>query len=140
MNIKLIQELRQSTGAGLLMCKKALVEANWNLEKAIEIVRVRSDKKIEAKQNRITAEGIVVSFIDKDVGVLLELNCETDFASKHPDFKIFAESLAATVVYIDRLTTVKELLSFPVVELKIWELKTRFGENITIRRFVRYKL
>jgi elongation factor Ts len=95
----LVKELREKTGAGMLDCKKALEEANGNLEKASEILREKGLAAAAKKSGRIAAEGVVESYIHQGgrIGVLVEINCETDFVAKTDQFKAFAKDIAMQI-------------------------------------------
>ena len=95
----MVKELRERTGAGVLDCKKALAETNGDIEKAIEYLREKGLSAAAKKAGRISAEGIVEAYIHGGgrIGVLLELNCETDFVAKTPAFKELAKNLAMQV-------------------------------------------
>ncbi|WP_456465827.1 translation elongation factor Ts [Desulfurobacterium sp.] len=96
---QMIKELREKTGAGIVDCKKALQEAEGNMEKAIEILRKKGAAKAAKKADRATAEGIVVSYIHAGgkVGALVEINCETDFVARTDDFKALGHEIAMQV-------------------------------------------
>jgi len=93
---KLVKELREKTGAGMMDCKKALVENNNDIEKAIEFLREKGLSAASKKAGRVAAEGIVDSYIHLGgkIGVLVEVNCETDFVAKTDDFKAFVKDIA----------------------------------------------
>jgi len=97
---KMVAELREMTGAGMMDCKKALVEADGNMDKAVEILRESGIAKAAKKQSRIAAEGIVDCYIHGNgkYGAMGEFNCETDFVAKNPDFKEFAHNILMQVV------------------------------------------
>src|SRR3954469_16629556 len=104
-----VKDLREKTGAGLLDCQKALTEAKGNIEEAITILRKKSGGKVDKLASRATKEGLIESYIHVGgkVGVLLEINCETDFVAKTDDFKAFARDVclqiaAANPVYVRR--------------------------------------
>ena len=103
MNAKLVKELRDKTGCGMMDCKKALVEAKENMEKAIEILREKGLAKSAKKSDRIAAEGVVQSYIHMGgkIGVLVEVNCETDFVAKTDDFQKFAKDIAMHIAAAD---------------------------------------
>lgn len=94
-----VKELREKTGAGMMDCKKALTEANGDMNKAIEILRERGLAAAAKKAGRIAAEGVVESYIHMGgkIGVLVEINCETDFVAKTPEFKEFARDVAMQI-------------------------------------------
>jgi len=104
-----VKDLREKTGAGLLDCQKALKEANGNIEEAITILRKKSGGKVDKLASRATKEGLIHSYIHVGgkVGVLLEVNCETDFVARNEDFKVFCQDLclqiaAANPLYVSR--------------------------------------
>lgn len=98
-SMEMVKELRERTGAGVLDCKKALAEKDGDMEKAIEFLREKGLAAAAKKAGRISAEGIVEAYIHGEgrIGVLLELNCETDFVAKTPAFKELARNLAMQV-------------------------------------------
>ncbi|AUG57213.1 translation elongation factor Ts [Acetivibrio saccincola] len=95
----MVKELREKTGAGMMDCKKALAEANGNMEKAIEILREKGIASAAKKSGRIAAEGLVDAYIHGDgrIGVLVEVNIETDFAAKNEEFKTFVKDIAMQI-------------------------------------------
>ena len=94
-----VKELREMTGAGMMECKKVLEEANGDKEKAAELLRERGVVKAAKKAGRIAAEGLVESYIHGDgrIGVLVEVNIETDFAAKNPEFREFVKDVAMQI-------------------------------------------
>ncbi len=98
-NAKMVGELRESTGAGLMDCKKALVESEGNIDKAVEILRKKGAATAAKKATREASEGLVNSYIHLGgkVGVLIEVNCESDFVAKTDDFKNFVRDIAMHV-------------------------------------------
>lgn len=190
---KLVKELRERTGAGMLDCKKALEQSDNNLEKAIEFLREKGLSAAASKAGRVATEGVVQSYIHAGgrIGVLVEVNCETDFVAMTDQFKDFARDIAMQIAaasprYVSReevpqeeLEKEKEILTAQalnegkpekivakMVEGRISkyyeeyclleqsfvkdpdktisqllnEKVSTIGENITIRRFVRYEL
>jgi elongation factor Ts len=142
MDIKpaLVKELRERTGAGMMDCKKALVDANGDIDAAAELLRKQGQAKADKKASRVAAEGRVVLKSDERVGryVLVEVNSETDFVAKDDNFRGFAERVAA-VVLAERPQTVEALMSLAgdgrTIEEARRELVTKVGENINVRRF-----
>ena len=136
----LVKELREKTGAGILDAKKALVENNGDMEKAMEFLRQKGIASAEKKMGRIAAEGRVASYIANGVGAMIEVNCETDFVAKNPDFAALVDELAKTVAE-NNPADVEALNSLTVggktVEEMVKEKIATIGEKITIRRFVR---
>ncbi|HZZ56913.1 MAG TPA: translation elongation factor Ts [Opitutaceae bacterium] len=188
---QMVNDLRLQTGAGLLDCKKALTEANGNVEEAITILRKKGAASAAKKADRTTSEGLIESYIHVGgkVGVLIEVNCETDFVARNEEFKAFVKDLclqiaAASPTYVsrDQVTEAEManerdiaaaqvqgkppaavqkivegklekyystvcLLDQPFVKLPektvkeiLTEKIAKIGENIQVRRFVRYKL
>jgi len=186
-----VADLREKTGAGLLDCKKALTEANGNIEEAITILRKKGAASAAKKAERATKEGLIESYIHVGgkVGVLIEVNCETDFVARNDDFRAFVKDLclqiaAASPLYVSReevpeadlqkerdiaaaqvqgkppaaVQKIVEgklekfystvcLIDQPFVKLPeksvkemITEKIAKIGENIQVRRFVRYQL
>ncbi|MEI6463572.1 MAG: translation elongation factor Ts [Verrucomicrobiota bacterium] len=186
-----VADLREKTGAGLLDCKKALTDANGNVEEAVTILRKKGAASAAKKADRATKEGVVESYIHVGgkVGVLIEVNCETDFVARNEAFRAFVKDLclqiaAASPLYVTRaevpeadLTKEREiataqvqgkppaavqkivegklekffsticLVDQPFVKLPEKTVKemltdqiTKIGENIQIRRFVRFQL
>ncbi len=114
---KLVKTLREMTGAGVLECKKALEETGGNLEEAVELLRKRGIAKAAKKAGRETKEGIIHAYIHAGgrIGVLLELNCETDFVARNEVFKELANELALQIAamrpqYVSRDTVPKEVI------------------------------
>jgi elongation factor Ts len=95
-----VKALRDRTGAGMMDCKKALTEAGGDVERAIEILRVKQGKRIQDRGERVAAEGTVQSYIHSNakVGCLVEVNCETDFVARNDDFVAFAKDIALHIV------------------------------------------
>ncbi|QKG84574.1 translation elongation factor Ts [Kroppenstedtia pulmonis] len=188
-----VKELREKTGAGMMDCKKVLTEANGDMEKAMELLREKGLAKAEKKAGRIAAEGIVESYIHAGgrIGVLVEVNCETDFVAKTDDFKDFVKDIAMQIAALNPKYVSREDVPEKEVEKEREILRTQalqegkpekivdkmvegrlgkffeqiclleqayikdgdkkidemvkekiatIGENISIRRFVRYEL
>src|SRR5574344_392532 len=109
MNIELIKELREMSGAGVMDCKKALVASNNDLKKAAEWLRENGISKATKKLNRIAAEGLSTVIVDGNKAVILEVNCETDFVAKTDKFKNFVTDLAKTILESDAKTNEEAL-------------------------------
>jgi len=126
----LVMELRRRTGLGMMECKKALSETSGDLDKAEELLRIKSGAKASKAASRIAAEGIIGAYVSPDMklGSLVEINCETDFVARNEDFIAFAKALAEIVATRD---------PGPAEEDKRQKLVQKIGENITIRRFKR---
>ncbi|MCX7170547.1 MAG: translation elongation factor Ts [Proteobacteria bacterium] len=138
----MVKELREKTDAPMMECKRALTEANGDLVKAEEILRVKLGSKASKAASRITAEGVVGLYLSADnkLGVLVELNCETDFVAKNDDFQAFAKSLAELVAGknppdVAALSALS--IGGATVETTRTALIGKIGENLSIRRFVR---
>jgi len=147
-DMKLVKQLREMTGAGMLDCKKALEEAGGDLEKAKEILRKKGLAKAAKKASRETKEGLVVALGDENKGVLLELNCETDFVARNELFQTYAKQIAELIAKENKfknvgLGDVEELKKTEIqegkdVETFIKEAIAKIGENIQIKRFARF--
>jgi len=190
---ELVKKLREKTGVGLMDCKEALKHAKGDMEKAIEFLREKGLAKLQKRTGRIASEGVIASYIHTGgkIGVLVEINCETDFAANSKDFQDFAKDIAmqiaaASPIYIKREDVpedVKEkekniyrhqaldagkpekivdkiaegkmekfyqevclmeqsFIKNPDITIKqlLEELAAKIGENIVIRRFVRFQL
>ena len=141
----MVAELRAKTDAPMMECKKALTEAEGNMDKAEEILRVKLGNKAGKAASRVTAEGVIASFIDGNTGALVEINCETDFVSKNDLFLAFCNQVAelvvkhnpADVAAIAELPLTLESFG-PTVEEVRKGLIGKIGENMAIRRFKRY--
>jgi elongation factor Ts len=138
----LVKELRERTGLPMMDCKKALAETDGDIDKAEEVLRIKSGAKASKAAGRVAAEGMVGAWLAADgrIGSLVELNCETDFVAKNDDFAAFAKSLAE-VVATRNPADVAELGSIDLmgkkVEAQRQALVQKIGENMTIRRFKR---
>ncbi|NLY75628.1 MAG: elongation factor Ts [Firmicutes bacterium] len=141
----IVKELRERTGAGMMDCKKALTETGGDLEKAIAFLREKGLAAAAKKAGRTAAEGLVGAHIaaDKKVGVLVEVNCETDFVAKNPDFQRFVQDLAVAVAAknpADNEALAKVALADGnTVADTITGLVAKIGENINVRRFARFE-
>ncbi len=131
-----VNELRQKTGAGMMDCKKALTEANGDFEKAIEILRKKGASVAAKRAERSANEGIVKTKIsgDKKTGIIVEVNCETDFVAKSADFVNFAEDVLQTVDS-RRPANVDALLNDEKIKTKMADLLGKVGEKIEVSRF-----
>ena len=147
MSIDQIKQLREETEVSISECKKALEETGGDFAKAKEILRQWGKELAQKKKTRETSQGIIDSYIhpNKKVGVLLELNCETDFVAKSPDFQNLAHEICLQIAGFsdeniplleqpwikDESKNIKELIDEHIAKI---------GENILIKRFVRYSL
>ena len=140
-----VKELRERTGAGMMDCKKALAETNGDLEKAIEYLREKGLAAAAKKAGRIAAEGLVGAYVspDRKIGVLVEVNCETDFVAKNPAFLQFAKDAAELVASgnpadLNGLLETKMATGQTVAET-ITSMISTIGENMAFRRFIRFE-
>ncbi len=146
-SIDQIKKLREDTGISITQCKKALEEANGDIEKAKEILKKWGANFAEKKIQRETKQGIIESYIhsNKKIGAMIELGCETDFVAKNPDFQKLAHELCMQIAAInpeetpildqlwikDQTKTIKDLIN---------EYISKLGENIVLKRFIRYEI
>ena len=145
-NAVMVKELRERTGSGLMECQRALVEANGDMELAIENMRKSGLAKADKKSGRIAAEGIIGVKVSDDgkAVAIVDVNCETDFVAKADDFVSFVNSVTNALLNADSIETEEQLLAMPleggvtVDEMRRGLIST-LGENITVRRFERFK-
>ena len=136
----MVKELRVKTDAPMMECKKALTEADGNMEQAEEILRVKLGNKATKAASRITADGVVAIYIDEPgkIGAIVELNSETDFVAKNADFIAFANDIAKLVAE-NKPADVAALSALPLNGSTVDEVRKgligKIGENISIRRF-----
>jgi elongation factor Ts len=140
----MVKELRDKTGAGMMAAKNALVEVDGDMEKAMEVLRQKGIASAEKKMGRIAAEGRIASYVDSEVGAMIEINCETDFVAKNEEFIELTNGLAEMVAKTNPADVAAlESSVCPKCNKAISEvLKEKIasiGEKITIRRFVRYE-
>jgi len=135
-----VKELREKTGVGMMECKKALSESDGEMEKAVLWLRERGMSRAQKKAGRVTAEGLVGMLLNDNqtAGVVLEVNCETDFVSKNDDFKKFVAD-AAKLALDNKVTDVKELGSIAMASGKsvadtLTDMIATIGENLQLRR------
>ncbi len=193
MELEKVRELRERTGAGIVECKNALAEANGDIDQAVEILRKKGIAQAAKKVGRVTKDGVIDAYIHpgERLGVLVEINCETDFVSRTPEFRRFVRDIALQIAATDPLSISREDLSKEIIdrEKEIYasqvsgsgkppqviekivngklekffsdvclleqpfvkspektvgeytkEQIAKFGENIIIRRFTRFKL
>lgn len=159
-SIELVKELRERTGAGIKECKDILVQVDGNITKAIEILRERGIEAAAKKATREAREGLIGVYVHygSRVAGMVELNCETDFVARTPDFGSLANALAQHVVALNpRYISANEVSDEAVaesgqqhllfvkdpsqtIEEMIKEAIAKLGENIVVRRFVRYEI
>ena len=138
----MVAELRAKTDAPMMECKKALTEAEGDMARAEELLRVKLGNKASKAASRVTAEGIIVASISGNAGALVELNCETDFVAKNDDFNAFAKQIAELVVAqkpADVAALSALTLDGQTVDAVRLALVGKIGENLSIRRFVRFE-
>jgi elongation factor Ts len=141
----MVKDLRERTGAGMMDVKNALTEANGDMEEATKVLRKKGLAAASKKAGRVTAEGAVVAHVEGSTGVLVEVNCETDFVGRNENFQSFAREIA-NVVAQSKAETVDELMNekWPgdaeglTVAQKVSEAIASIKENISVRRFARY--
>ncbi|MBQ3022782.1 MAG: elongation factor Ts [Clostridia bacterium] len=137
-----VKELREKTGCGMMDCKKALSETNGDMDKAIDFLREKGLATAQKKSGRIASEGIVKAYLtdDKKIGVLVEVNSETDFVAKNDEFQSFVEEVAKVVVE-KAPADVEALKALPLGDSTVGDALTaliaKIGENMNIRRFSR---
>ncbi|MFA5105021.1 MAG: translation elongation factor Ts [Candidatus Margulisiibacteriota bacterium] len=140
---EMVRDLREKTGCGMMDCKRALTETSGDMEKAVDALRKKGLATAAKKAERVATQGVVVSYLDmkSGIGVLLEVNCETDFVAKNPDFQKFAKDIIAHIAK-NKPADISALLnqnfaSDPgkTVSDAIKEMIAKFGENILIGRF-----
>jgi len=148
MNIDLIKQLREKTGISIAECKKALEEAGGDMEKAMNVLRERSVAMAGKKAGAEAKEGLIEAYIHSNgkIGVILELNCQTDFVAINPEFKGLARDLAMHIAASDP-ENVDELMAQPfikdpskTVQDLANELIAKLGENVKVRRFSRFQI
>ena len=139
----MVKDLREKTGAGMMDCKKALAETDGDMQKAIDYLREKGIAKAAKKSGRIAAEGAVAAYVSKDekIGVVVEVNCETDFAAKNEQFRALEKQIAETIAEkdpkdLDALNEIK--VGGKKISDLVTEATATIGEKISIRRFTRY--
>ena len=141
----MVKDLRERTGLGMMECKKALTETNGDMAAAEDLLRIKSGAKASKAAGRVAAEGLVSIFISADgkSGAMIEVNCETDFVAKNNDFIAFAKNLAQVAAEQNPTDTqalsALKLASGESVEDARKALVMKLGENMSVRRFVRYQ-
>lgn len=140
---RMVADLRAATGLGMMECKKALVETEGDMAKAEEVLRIKSGAKAGKLAGRTAAEGVITHVIEGGVGVLAEINCETDFVAKDEGFLAFANAVAATVAQanpadVAALAESKSASGETVEEIRK-AIIAKLGENMSVRRFQRYQ-
>ncbi|MBR4890003.1 MAG: elongation factor Ts [Clostridia bacterium] len=139
-----VKALREITGCGMMDCKKALTETNGDTEKAIEFLREKGLATAEKKSGRIAADGIVHAEVTDGIGILLEVNSETDFVAKNADFQQFVADVATQIkatspASVEALLEEKFVGGDETISAMLVNKIATIGENLTIRRFERYE-
>ena len=134
----MVKELREQTGAGMLDCKKALTKTNGNMEEAVTWLREKGISKAAKKQTRIAAEGLAAAKVEGNKAVIVEVNSETDFVAKNPEFTTLVDTIASAVMNSD-VKTVEEAMNLEVegttIENLIVDKTATIGEKLSFRRF-----
>ena len=138
---KMVNELRAKTGAGMMECKKALVETDGNFDEAIKVLREKGLGKADKKAGRIAAEGVVDIYTEGTTTAMIEVNAETDFVAKNETFKAFVKGILKVIVEnkpasVEELKALRYDADFETVEAKLKDMIFTIGENMNIRRFV----
>src|SRR2546423_6876561 len=138
----MVKELREQTGAGMMDVKRALTEAGGNMEEATKILRKKGLAAATKKAGRIASEGAVHAYASGNVGVLVEVNCETDFVARTDQFRQFVDDVAKLIARskaknVDELAN--EAWNGETVAQKTQAMIAKIGENVTVRRFARYE-
>lgn len=142
-----VKNLREKTGAGVMDAKRALEEANGDLDKAIQIIQEKGLAKADKKADRATSAGLIFSYIHGDrIGVLLDIRCETDFVARTEDFRELAHNIAMQIAAMDP-EDVEALYAEPfikdqgiTIENLIKGVIAKIGENMKVEKFCRYAL
>src|SRR5512136_1977849 len=137
-----VKDLREKTGVGMMEAKKALEETGGDFEKAVDLLRKKGLSAAAKKASRVASEGMIASFNEGKVGVLIEVNSETDFVAKNDEFQAFAKGLARLVAEkapADVAALSQLELGGGNVEAKRNALVQKIGENISVRRFERFQ-
>ena len=138
---KMVNDLRAKTGAGMMECKKALVETDGNFDEAIKVLREKGLGKADKKAGRIAAEGVVDIYTEGTTTAMIEVNAETDFVAKNDTFKAFVKGILKVIVEnkpasVEELKALRYDADFETVEAKLKDMIFTIGENMNIRRFV----
>jgi len=139
----MVKALRDATGAGMMDAKAALTEAKGDSEEATKILRKKGLAAASKKAGRIAAEGVVQAYVSGSSGVLVEVNCETDFVGRNENFRKFADDVAKAIAQskassVDQFLAEKWPGSVDTVQHKVSEMIASIKENITVRRFAKY--
>ena len=137
-----VKDLREKTGCGMMDCKKALTEADGDMDKAIEILREKGMAKAVKKSSRIAAEGLVDIVVENGIGAMIEVNSETDFVAKNEEFVNMVKDFAKQVI-TENPADVDALLASTIGGVNVKDILTekiaKIGENMNVRRFARFE-
>ena len=137
-----VMKLREQTGAGMMDCKRALVDADGDMDRAADLLRERGIAKAAKRASKIAAEGIVYALVEGKTGVLVEVNCESDFVAKGEKFRELVDAVAKQIAAV-KPADVEALLASDMggktVETYIQEQVAVIGEKISVRRFMVYE-
>ncbi|NCC80468.1 MAG: translation elongation factor Ts, partial [Clostridia bacterium] len=135
-----VKELRDKTGAGMMDCKKALTQAEGDIEKAVDILRERGLASAAKKSGRVASEGVIATFVTEDMknAAMIELNCETDFVSSNTEFISLANGIAK-IVAENNVASIEDVKALPyegaTVQDAVTNLIAKLGENMNLRRY-----
>ncbi|MCL4140792.1 UNVERIFIED_CONTAM: hypothetical protein GTU68_042329 [Idotea baltica] len=143
----MVKELRDKTGAGMMDCKKALAESAGDVEAAVQALRKKGLKNVEKRSGRVAAEGTVLSYVHAGgrIGVLVEVNCETDFVARGDEFSELVKKIAMHIAwanpkYVAREVDVQDSASKKTIGSLINDASVSLGEKIAVRRFQRFEV
>ena len=142
----MVKELRERTGAGMMDCKKALTQTDGDMDKAIDFLREKGLAAAAKKASRVAAEGVVASYVSEDgkIGVIVEINCETDFVAKTDNFQAMVSAISAHIAKTNpadmEALNASEIEAGKTVNALVTESIAKIGENISLRRFARYEV
>jgi elongation factor Ts len=136
---KMVSELREQTGAGMMECKKALIEAGGDVEKARDLLRTKGKAGAEKRSGRSAADGVVGAALTENGAALVELNCETDFVARNEEFLALARALTEAALHTQVNTPEELLQQNEAVRHQLEDALAKLRENIVFRRFIRYE-
>lgn len=142
---QMVKDLRETTGCGMMDCKKALTETDGDFDKAVDFLREKGLATAQKKAGRIASEGLVDILVDGNIGAMVEVNSETDFVAKNAEFQTFVKNVARQVIAINPADT-EELLASKFIDDESVTIKdmltekiAKIGENMNVRRFARFE-
>src|SRR5258708_6068759 len=139
---QMVSQLREQTGAGMMECKKALVESDGNIERARDILRAKGQAGAEKRAGRAAADGVIAALTSPSAASLVELNSETDFVARNQDFKALAHEIATVAAghpHDDVATILALTIDGKTVKEKLDDALAKIRENLVLRRSVRYE-